>query len=113
MATTKKPDVNQLLAAFKDVEVRALLPDGTSKELAAATAAAAFNSYIGTIAFAGRTSSSTYQVQFNTGSSGYSSSWPQWAYEVALPALLHGKQVWVISNGLPFGSNLTQVLILK
>jgi hypothetical protein len=54
-------------------------------------------------------------VQFNDTSSntGYSSAWPQWAFELAKDALLAGKDVWVIANGDPFGSNLLDVLILS
>ena len=72
----------------------------------------AVDSYIGTVAFAGQNSTGGYQVQFNTSNSGYSSTWPQWAFELAKSALLSGKQLWVIANGLPFGSNLLTVLIL-
>lgn len=43
--------------------------------------------------------------------SGYSSTWPLWAFELAKAALLYGKKVFIIANGDPFGSNLVQVLI--
>jgi hypothetical protein len=54
-------------------------------------------------------------VQINVPSTdtGYSSEWPQWAFELAKAALLTGKQVWVLANGDPFGSNLVTVLILN
>ena len=69
--------------------------------------------YIGRIAYAGQTASGAYSVQFNVDNgSGYISSWPQWAFELAKTSLLHGKKVWVIANGDPFGTNLIQVLIL-
>jgi hypothetical protein len=66
----------------------------------------------GTIAFVGRDASGDYLVQFNDTASntGYSSSWPGWAYEVAKAALENAKNVWVESNGPPFGGNLVFVL---
>jgi len=41
------------------------------------------DSYIGTVAFIGRNSNGDYDVQFNTGNTGYSSAWPEWAFEMA------------------------------
>ncbi|MBI4785207.1 MAG: hypothetical protein HY785_28460 [Oscillatoriophycideae cyanobacterium NC_groundwater_1537_Pr4_S-0.65um_50_18] len=68
--------------------------------------------YLGKIAFAGQSSSGTYSVQFNVDNDGgYSSVWPQWAYELAKLSLLNNKKLYVISNGDPFGANLIQVLI--
>jgi hypothetical protein len=72
----------------------------------------ALQSFIGSAAFAGQGSDNSYQVQFNTGNTGYSSVWPQWAFDQAKPALLAGKKLWVISDGDPYGNNLLQVLIL-
>jgi hypothetical protein len=71
------------------------------------------DSYIGTVAFIGRTSTGDYDVQFNTGNTGYSSAWPEWAFEMAKTSLVTGKQLWVISNGVPFGSNLLTVIVLS
>lgn len=68
--------------------------------------------YFGKIAFAGQASNGIYNVQFNADNgSGYSSTWPLWAFELAKAALLYGKKVFIIANGDPFGSNLVQVLI--
>ncbi|HEY9660099.1 MAG TPA: hypothetical protein V6C65_16700 [Allocoleopsis sp.] len=68
--------------------------------------------YFGKVAFAGRSASGTYSVQFNVDNSGgYSSVWPQWAYDLAQLALLNDKKMYLISNGDPFGANLMQVLI--
>ena len=68
--------------------------------------------YLGKIAFVGQTSGGGYSVQFNVDDDGgYSSTWPQWAFELVKSALLYGKKVFVIANGDPFGSNLIQVLI--
>jgi len=67
---------------------------------------------VGVIQFAGRVKDGTYGVQFNADGNGWSSRWPEWAYEVAREALLHNKRVWVIYEGdMPFGPNLLQVLI--
>jgi len=98
-------------AIFQDVKTD-VAEDPFLKTLSDNITALAANSFIGTVAFAGQASNGSYNVQFNTGNTGYSSSWPQWAFDQAKPALLHGKRLWVISNGDPFGSNLVTVLIL-
>ena len=72
----------------------------------------AIDSYVGSVAFIGRSSSGDYDVQFNTGNTGYSSVWPEWAFEMAKTSLVTGKQLWVIANGDPFGSNLLTVIVL-
>jgi hypothetical protein len=84
------------------------------QQLAGLLAAAETNSYVGKVAFAGQTSSGSFQVQFNAdGGSGYSSTWPEWAFNQAKSALLDNKKLWVIANGSPFGGNLLTVLILS
>ncbi len=76
--------------------------------------AAGFDAKVGTINHAGRASDGTLQVQFDSGGQGWSSRWPDWAYEPARDSVLHGKKVWVIYQGdAPFGPNLLQVLILQ
>ncbi len=72
-----------------------------------------FQSYMGWILHAGRVSDGKFQVQFNISGNGYSSRWPEWAFESAKEALLHRKKVWVISDGKPFGGNLLQVLVMN
>ena len=72
----------------------------------------AVDSYIGTVAFIGRDSSGGYSVQFNTGNTGYSSSWPEWAFEMAKTSLITGKRLWVIANEAPFGFDLLNVMVL-
>ena len=54
-----------------------------------------------------------YQVGFTDAAtnSGYYSAWPQWAFGLAQAALLAGKDVQLVANGLPFGSNLLNVTI--
>ena len=71
--------------------------------------------YVGTIANVGQNSVGGNQVQFNdpATNTGYASSWPQWAFGLAEEALLAGKEVLLVANGLPFGSNLLTVLILS
>jgi len=68
-------------------------------------------SRIGWVLHTGRVADGTLQVQFNEGSDGWSSRWPAWAYEPARDALLHGKKLLVISNGVPYGPSLLQVVI--
>jgi hypothetical protein len=78
----------------------------------AALSAAGLGAKVGYILHAGRVKDGTFQVQFNVGGEGWSSRWPNWAYEPARDSLLHGKKVWVIYDGaMPFGPNLLQVLI--
>lgn len=79
--------------------------------LARAAAELGFASFVGTVAFVGRTASDQ-SVQFNTADHGYSSSWPAWAFEQAKLALTTGKKLWLISNGDPFGMNLANVIVL-
>jgi hypothetical protein len=80
--------------------------------LANAINALTVDSYIGNVAFIGRDSSGGYSVQFNTGNTGYSSSWPEWAFEMAKTSLVTSKRLWVIANGVPFGSDLLNVMVL-
>jgi hypothetical protein len=85
---------------------------GVPHDIAEAAVRAGLQTVSGTIAFAGQYASGSYSVQFNAqDGSGYSSSWPQWAFALAKDALLGNKRVWVASNGDPFGSNLVFVLI--
>lgn len=96
-------------------EVAHDLSAGTALEQHPMTAAAnamGFMSFIGTAAFVGLYASGQYAVQFNTGNTGYSSIWPEWAADIAKGALENNNQLWVGSNGDPFGSNLVFVLEL-
>jgi hypothetical protein len=70
--------------------------------------------FVGTIEYAGSYTEGEYAVQFNdqATNTGYASVWPQWAFDFAKAALLSNKRVAIISNGQPFGSNLTSVLII-
>ena len=82
------------------------------KQLTNIVAQAGFQATIGTIAFAGQYATGGYAVQYNDQNGGFSSTWPQWAFELAKAALLGSKKVWVASNGDPFGTNLVFVLIM-
>jgi hypothetical protein len=82
------------------------------RQLGDSLAQAGFQATTGTIAFAGQYASGSYSVQYNDQNGGFSSSWPQWAFELAKAALLGNKRVWVASNGDPFGFNLVFVMIL-
>lgn len=85
--------------------------DPTQSPLHKAVAALGLNSNIGTVAFVGRTATD-YSVQFNTANKGYSSSWPAWAFDMAKCSLETGRKLWVVSNGDPFGFNLTNVMVM-
>jgi hypothetical protein len=85
---------------------------GVSRRLVEAVGAAGLQATTGTIAFAGQYATGSYNVQYNNQNGGFSSTWPQWAFELAKEALVSGKRVWVASNGDPFGSNLVFVLHL-
>lgn len=94
------------------VEVKAAKPlVGPSSDLLKAVTTPTTTGYVGWINHAGRVADGTYQVQFDIPGNGWSSRWPQWAYEAALPALVNRKRVWVIATGVPFGFNLLQVLV--
>jgi hypothetical protein len=54
-----------------------------------------------------------YHVQINLGSNGYSSDWPEWAYNIAREAFLYNKRLWVIYKEVPFGRNLMHVLLIN
>jgi hypothetical protein len=53
----------------------------------------------------------TFQDSATTSS--YGSIWPQWAFDLAKAPLLSGKRVWIMSNGQPFGNNLSSVAIIN
>ena len=116
MATLEETKLAQITQALEQKFQAGLTLELTEtldlQDLSNVAAELGLSSFIGSIAFAGQTSSGSYSVQFNAdGGSGYSSTWPQWAFEQAKSALLYGKKVWVLSNGNPFGMNLVQVLI--
>jgi hypothetical protein len=80
--------------------------------LTKAAAAQALTSSIGGIVLAGSSPSGSKGVQFNVdGGGGFSSTWPEWAFQIAKDALLNNIKVWVLANGDPFVSNLTLVLL--
>lgn len=82
------------------------------QQLADIVAQAGLQSSTGTVAFAGQHASGSFAVQYNDQNGGFSSAWPQWAFELAKAALLANKRLWVASNGDPFGFNLVFVMIL-
>ncbi|HYY80601.1 MAG TPA: hypothetical protein VFD04_15670 [Actinomycetes bacterium] len=107
----------ELSARFEQATAELTIPEvtgpATSRRLADIAAQAGLAAFFGTIAFVGENSSGAFEVQFNDTASntGYSSFWPQWAFELAKAALLGGKNVLVLANGDPFGSNLVSVLV--
>jgi hypothetical protein len=72
---------------------------GVPQELAEAVTAAGLQASTGTVAFAGQYASGGFAVQYNDQNGGFSSVWPQWAFDLAKAALLGGRRVWVASNG--------------
>jgi hypothetical protein len=111
-------DVADLAAKFQQATAELTIPDvrhaRLRDQLANAAGPLGVSVYEGTIANVGENSSGGNQVQFNdlATNTGYGSSWPPWALGLAQAALLAGKEVLLVANGLPFGSNLLSVLIL-
>ena len=116
MAEVKKAQLadlqKQVTAKLDRVRVTEFGDAPKYQALANAINTLAVDSYIGNVAFIGRDSNSGYSVQFNTGNTGYSSAWPEWAFEMAKTSLITGKQLWVIANGAPFGFDLLNVMVL-
>lgn len=67
----------------------------------------------GWILAAGGVFNGEHQVQFNVGTDGWSSRWPEWAYAAARDALLANKKILVIYDGVPFGPNILLVLVMN
>jgi hypothetical protein len=117
-AMSATSDVADLAAKFQQATAELTIPDvrraRLRDQLANAAGPLGISVYEGTIANVGENSSGGNQVQFNdpATNTGYGSAWPQWALGLAQAALLAGKEVLLVANGLPFGSNLLTVLIL-
>jgi hypothetical protein len=116
MAEGKKAQLadlqKQVTAKIDRVRVTDFSDAPKYQALANAINTLAVETYFGNVAFIGRDSNGGYDVQFNTGNTGYSSSWPEWAFEIAKTSLITGKQLLVIANGAPFGSDLLNVMVL-
>ena len=104
--------IDRLRDAAAEVRIPVDQAYGVSPQLAELVTRAGFQATTGTIAFAGRYATGDLAVQYNDQNGGFSSSWPQWAFDLAKEALLGNKRVWVASNGDPFGTNLVFVMIL-
>ena len=67
-----------------------------------------------TVTFAGISANGVKDVTlvWATGNLG-SDDWPDWAFEQARLALLHGKKVLVRSNGVPSSNNLLGISIMN
>jgi|APCry1669188910_1035180.scaffolds.fasta_scaffold20400_2 hypothetical protein len=115
MCPDSEKSITQKHEAFKKkMEMLTLSGDGYQqfRELEKAALSAGLNSVVGTVSYAGSTSTGSKQVQFNIdGGGGYASNWPEWAYSIAKDALLNRKKLWIISIGDPFGSNLQYALL--
>jgi hypothetical protein len=111
--TKKKPMSKAAAAALKAMENMVVPTADLEVHIEQARErlkAAGLSVDFGFIAYAGRMSPGSGQVQVNIGSGGFASSWPEWAFSVAEGALHFNKKVLVIYNNQPFGSNLLQVL---
>jgi hypothetical protein len=111
-------DAADLAAKFQQATAELTIPDVSRgklrEQLANAASPLGISVYVGTIANVGQNSGGGNQVQFDdqATNTGYVSTWPQWAFGLAEAALLAGKEVLLVANGTPFGSNLLNVLIL-
>lgn len=112
---TPSTAVAEMSSRFEKVTDEVRIPvdqlTSLSPPLVDAVALAGFQSAVCTVAFAGQYATGSFAVQVNSPTGGFSSTWPQWAFELAKAALVANKRVWVGSNGDPFGSNLVFVLI--
>ena len=113
MAESKEAKFAEFTKKSADIITCSNDADGHVQQLSDIAADLGLQSYIGWILYAGQVVDGTFQVQFNISGNGYSSRWPEWAYEPARDSLLHEKKVWVISDGVPFARNLLQVLFLN
>jgi hypothetical protein len=110
---TMVEEENRFQQLIADLKIPSGEVSGVPQKLADAVAKAGLEATTGTIAFAGQYASGDYAVQYNNQNGGFSSAWPQWAFELAKAALLGNKRVWVAANGDPFGFNLVFVLVLS
>lgn len=101
------------LEKVEAILVSGLALDGISTEQLTQLREAGLDAKIGFIAHAGRVFDGDFQVQFNEGTTGWSSRWPKWAFQSAREALLYDKKILVIFEGsIPAGNFLLQVLVL-
>jgi len=118
-AMSAASDFTDLAAKFQQATAELTIPDVSRarlrEHLVNAAGPLGISVYVGTIANVGQNSSGGNQVQFDdpATNTGYASAWPPWAFGLAQPALLAGKEVLLVANGLPFGFNLLDVLILS
>lgn len=112
---TPSTAVAEMTTRFEKVTDQVTIPvdqlTTLSPPMTEAIALAGFQSSICTVAFAGQYATGSYAVQVNNQNGGFSSTWPQWAFELAKAAFLGNKRLWIGSNGEPFGSNLVFVLL--
>ena len=89
--------------------------DGLREQLATVEDTLDESMYTGTIYYVSAGSDGDHQVMFidTATNNGYGSTWPQWAFGLAQAALVGGKDVWLVANGDPFGSNLVYVSVLS
>ncbi len=112
-------DAADLAAKFQQATAELTIPDvsraSLRDQLADAAGHLGISVYVGTIANVGQNSGGGNRVQFDDPArdTGYASAWPQWAFGLAQAALLTGRKVLLVADGVPFGPTLLTVLILS
>lgn len=116
MPKTKRTPIPKLPTALKAMEnlfIEKADLGVAIEQMTRNLAPAGISSDVGYIAYAGRSSTGSGQVQINIASGGFASTWPEWAFGVAEGALHFNKKIWVIYTNQPFGNNLLQALCLN
>jgi hypothetical protein len=92
---------------------KSLAGPALQQQLSEIAARANLMNYFGSIVILARSSNGDGHVQFNDEKTknGYSSVWPNWAFEMAQVAMLNAKKVGVLANGDPYGQNLVHVTV--
>jgi hypothetical protein len=113
MPETYKPKSKAAAAALKAIENMAIETADLNvhiEQLREKLKPAGISAEIGSIFYAGRSSSGSPWVTVIVRGSTFGSTWPEWAFGVAEGALHSNKKVFVIYDNEPFGPNLQQVL---
>lgn len=110
-------ELADLTTRFQQATAELIIHEGNRESLQQrlSDAATPLGLYAGTgpIVAVGRATPSDHVVGYwdTAANTIYYSDWPRWAFELAQAALLAGKEVGVVANGVPVGPNLVTVLI--
>jgi hypothetical protein len=114
MAKAKKKTVSKAVAAalkaMENMVFETTDLDAQLKQFKEKLSPLGVNTDFATVTLAGVYSSGSNQVSIIIGSSTFASPWPEWAYTIAEDALHFSKQLLLMYNNEPFGSNLLLVL---